>query len=73
MNREEELLLHDYLVTLQRLSHYPIVLQDANSGDFVVKAGGTKQGVYANMVFIRNITDYILKHFFDEEAEDGIE
>lgn len=74
MNMHEEMLLYDYLKTIQRLSHSPIVYQDPVSQSFMVKSGGTKQGVYAHMVDIRNIIDFILKLFFEEkEVFNGVE
>lgn len=71
MNKHEETLLHEYLKDIQRLSHYPILVADPHSENFFLKSGGTKQGVYTHMVFIRNKVDYVLKEFFDEEWEDG--
>lgn len=71
MNKEKEPLLYDYLKDIQILSHYPIITQDPISHNFVIKSGGTKQGVYSHMVHIRNNVDFILKYFFDEEFRDG--
>lgn len=72
MDREKEPLLYDYLKDIQILSHYPIITQDPITHDFRIKSGGTKQGVYSHMVHIRNNVDFILKYFFQEEAEDDI-
>lgn len=72
MDREKESLLYDYLKDIQILSHYPIITQNPITHDFGIKSGGTKQGVYSNMVHISNNVDFILKYFFQEEAEDDI-
>lgn len=71
MDKEKEPLLYDYLKDIQILSHYPIIYQDPLTHNFVIKSGGTKQGVYSHMVHIRNNVDFILKYFFDEEFRDG--
>lgn len=73
MERNKEMLLREYLKEIQRFSHYPVVYQDPVSQSFMVKSGGTKQGVYRHMLLIKNEIDFILKELFDEEAEDGVE
>lgn len=71
-DREKELLLYNLLKDLQSLLTYPIIVQDPKTGYFTIKSGGTKQGVYAHMIFAKNRVNFILKEFF-EESEDGIE
>ena len=73
MERNKEMLLHEYLKEMQRLSHCPVVYQDPLSLCFAVKSGGTKQRVYRNMLLIKNDIDFLLKEIFDEEIKDGIE